>query len=149
MSISQEKEIDYHKEGYTIRRSIILKAPLARVWQALATPEGLASWLMPNDFRPVVGARFSFHVAPEGNWDGVVRCHVAEIQELRRIAFTWSEMPNLPSTLVTFELHEIGEQTEVRLIHSGREHLPQDYISSLDKGWGCNMLRCLVNMMEL
>jgi uncharacterized protein YndB with AHSA1/START domain len=149
MSISQEKEIDYQKEEHAIRRAIILKAPLARVWQALATPEGLASWLMPNDFRPLVGASFTFNTPADENWDGVVRCQVTEIQELRRIAFTWSETPNLPPTLVTFELHDVGDQTEVCLIHSRRELLPQDYTSSLDKGWGCNMLRRLARIIEM
>lgn len=149
MSISEEKDINYQKEEDAIRRSMILKAPLARVWQALATPEGLSSWLMPNDFRPVVGAQFTFNAAPDGNWNGIVQCQVTDIQELRRIAFTWSEMPNFPPTLVTFELHEIGDQTEVRLIHSRRELLPQDYTSSLDKGWGCNMLRRLARIIEM
>ena len=35
-----------------------------RVWRALTDPKALAAWLMPNDFAPVVGHRFTFR-APQ------------------------------------------------------------------------------------
>jgi len=148
MSTSQSERITYQAEAQVIRRSILLNAPVSRVWHALGTSEGLASWLMLNDFRPVVGTRFTFRAEPQGDWNGVVECQVTHVDEPHRLAFTWSEAPNLPPTLVTFELHERDGQTEVCLVHSGREFLPDEYTSVLDQGWGCNMLRRLAALIE-
>lgn len=36
-----------------------------RVWRALTDPKALAAWLMPNDFAPVVGHRFTFRAPPQ------------------------------------------------------------------------------------
>ena len=148
MSLSSDKSIGYRKEGCTIRRSILLNAPISRVWQALSTSEGLATWLLPNNFRPLVGATFSFIAEPQDDWNGVVMCQVIEIDEPHNLTFTWSENPDLPPTLVSFELRNLNGRTEVCLVHSQREHLPEDYVSKLDQGWGCNMLRRLAESFE-
>lgn len=50
--------------------------PRARVWRALVDPELLARWLMPNDFAPRVGHRFTFRTEPGPGFDGIVRCEV-------------------------------------------------------------------------
>ncbi len=41
-----------------------LARPPDQVWQALTDPDLLARWLMPNDFRPAVGHRFTFRTEP-------------------------------------------------------------------------------------
>ena len=69
MSAPQRDRIKYQAEAHVIRRSIVLHAPLLRVWNALATAEGLASWLMRNDFQPIVGTRFTFRAEPQGDWE--------------------------------------------------------------------------------
>ena len=148
MSASQNDRISYQADAQVIRRSIVLSAPLLRVWSALATSEGLASWLMDNDFRPIMGMHFTFRAKPQGDWNGVVECEVTRIDEPHCLAFTWTEAPHLAPTLVTFELHAYESQTEVRLVHSGREHLPETFSSVLDQGWGCNMLRRLAELIE-
>lgn len=33
--------------------------PVSAVWHALTDPAALSTWLMPNDFAPTVGQRFS------------------------------------------------------------------------------------------
>ena len=53
--------------------------PPELVWRALTTSELLAAWLMPNDFEPVVGHRFTFRTEPGPGFDGVVRCEVLEL----------------------------------------------------------------------
>lgn len=148
MSAFQNDRINYRAEAQVIRRSLVLNAPLLRVWNALATSEGLASWLMHNDFQPIAGTRFTFKAEPQDDWNGVVKCEVTRIDAPHCLAFTWSEAPHLAPTLVTFELHALGAQTEVSLVHSGREHLPETFSSVLDQGWGCNMLRRLAELIE-
>src|SRR5260221_250429 len=41
-----------------------------RVWKALTTAELIGKWLMPNDFEPWVGKRFTFKSRPIGEWFG-------------------------------------------------------------------------------
>ncbi|MBB5322950.1 uncharacterized protein YndB with AHSA1/START domain [Anoxybacillus tepidamans] len=33
-----------------IRQTVVFRALIQKVWQAVATSEGLAAWFMPNDF---------------------------------------------------------------------------------------------------
>ena len=54
-------------DSRTIRVDEFLAHPPARVWKALTGPVLLAKWLMPNDFRPVAGHRFTFLTDPRPN----------------------------------------------------------------------------------
>ena len=47
-----------------IRTDSFFPHPPEKVWRALIDPELLASWLMPNDFEPRVGHRFTFRTDP-------------------------------------------------------------------------------------
>lgn len=147
MALSSKQSINYHKEGHTIRRSILLNAPIIRVWEALATSEGLAAWLLPNNFQPLVGASFVFKAESQNHWDDVVECQVMAIDAPHKLTFTWSEDAQLLPTLLTFELYDLNGQTEVCLVHSQREHFPEDHVSKLDQGWGCDMLRRLAELL--
>jgi uncharacterized protein YndB with AHSA1/START domain len=69
--------------------TIIYPHPIDQVWAALTSADALASWLMPNDFQPVVGHRFTFRTKPAPGFDGIVRCQVLELDPPRRIA--WSQ----------------------------------------------------------
>jgi uncharacterized protein YndB with AHSA1/START domain len=148
MSVSPGRDINYREEAHTVQRSILVNAPVSRVWKALATAEGLASWFMPNDFQPVVGTRFTFTSEPEQDWDGVVECMVTELEEPWKLAFTWREAPEVASTLVTFELHELDGKTEVCLLHSGREDLLPETPTLLDKGLAYKALLRLAGVIE-
>src|SRR6266498_2808466 len=44
----------------------VLPHPPEKVWKALTTAELIGRWLMPNDFEPVAGKRFTFTTQPEG-----------------------------------------------------------------------------------
>src|SRR5262249_37620569 len=59
-----------------IRLDEFLAHPPARVWRALTDPDLLARWLMPNDFRPAAGHRFTFRTDPRPGFDGIVHCEV-------------------------------------------------------------------------
>jgi hypothetical protein len=59
-----------------IKRTAVIDAPVKTVWKAVATSEGLSSWLMPNNFKPVMGYSFTLRAAPFGDWDGTVHCEV-------------------------------------------------------------------------
>ena len=91
--------------------------PPALVWRALTTPELLERWLMPNDFAPVVGHRFTFRTEPGPGFDGIVHCEVLDLVEEQRLELSWKGGPL--DTKVVFELREVGGGTELSVVHSG------------------------------
>ena len=121
-----------------IRKEIVIEAGIEEVWQALSTSEGLAEWLMPNDFKPEVGAKFRFEADEDCTSLGFVECTVTEIDPPRRIAFTWNAWDELPDTLVAFDLRDLGGKTALTLTHSGFEALPAHLggeRDGYDSGW--------------
>jgi uncharacterized protein YndB with AHSA1/START domain len=89
-----------------------------RVWEALTSSEALAAWLMPNDFKPVVGHRFTFRTKPRPGFDGIVRCEVLELDPPRRMVWAWAG-GNIDTT-VTFTLEETADAgTRLRMHQVG------------------------------
>ena len=94
-----------------IRKVIVLKAPIDKVWKAVSTSEGIAAWWMPSTFEPVVGHEFVLHSGQFGDSP----CKVTELEPPHRLSFNWGKDWQL-----TFELKELEEgKTEFTLIHSG------------------------------
>lgn len=117
--------------------------PIERVWRAITNSDAIAAWLMPNDFEPRTGHRFTFRQAPGRGWSGVVECEVVALEPPHRLAYTWRG-GNLPVTLVTFSLTPENGGTRLRLEHSGfaaggRAGLTiRDILAS---GWNSKVLR--------
>lgn len=108
-----------------------------KVWRALTEPNLLAAWLMPNDFRAVVGHAFTFRAPPMQDWDGVVNCEVLEVDAPKRLRYSWRGGPSnarLDST-VTWTLTAVEAGTQLRLEHGG--FLPHNAhaFAAMDKGW--------------
>jgi uncharacterized protein YndB with AHSA1/START domain len=91
--------------------------PRDMVWAALTDSRQLGAWLMPNDFAPKVGHRFTFTSKPAPGFDGVVRCEVLELRPPERVAFTWVGGPL--DTVVSFDLAEVAGGTRITLRHAG------------------------------
>ncbi|WP_308634206.1 SRPBCC family protein [Paenibacillus silvisoli] len=94
-----------------INQTLVFKAPIQKVWTAVSTAEGLAAWFMPNNLEAVVGHAFTIDAGPFG----IQPCVVKEVDEPKRIAFSWGK-----DWTITIILNELAEkQTECTLIHSG------------------------------
>ncbi|CAI8752679.1 MULTISPECIES: SRPBCC family protein [Bacillus] len=93
-----------------IKQTVIFEAPIQKVWNAVSTSEGIASWFMPNDFEPKVG--HEFHVQSPF---GPSPCKVLEIDEPHRLSFSW----DTDGWVVSFILKDLGDKTEFTLIHGG------------------------------
>ena len=89
-----------------IDASVVYPHPVDRVWAALTSSEALAAWLMPNDFEPAVGHRFTFRTSRPPAFDGVVRCEVLELDPPTRMVWSWAG-GNIDTT-VTFTLKPAG-----------------------------------------
>jgi uncharacterized protein YndB with AHSA1/START domain len=97
--------------------------PAGRVWEALTSRDALAAWFMPNDFKPVVGHRFTFQARPfrAMGFDGTVRCEVLELDPPRRMVWSWAG-GNIDTT-VTFTLEPVAEGTRLRMHQVGFDGL--------------------------
>ncbi len=93
-----------------IKKTVILEAPIQKVWDTVSTAEGIATWFMPNDFQPKVG--HEFHVQSPF---GPSPCKVMELDAPHRLSFSW----DTDGWFISFILKEVDGKTEFTLIHGG------------------------------
>ena len=93
-----------------IKKTVILEAPIQKVWDTVSTAEGIATWFMPNDFQPKVG--HEFHVQSPF---GPSPCKVTELDAPHRLSFSW----DTDGWFISFILKELEGKTEFTLIHGG------------------------------
>lgn len=93
-----------------IKQTVMMEAPIEKVWDKVSTSEGIAAWFMPNDFELKEG--HEFHVQSPF---GPSPCKVLEIEKPHRLSFSW----DTDGWIITFILKELGDKTEFTLIHSG------------------------------
>ncbi|HEY8490105.1 MAG TPA: SRPBCC domain-containing protein [Dehalococcoidia bacterium] len=103
----------------SIKHDAYYPHPPERVWRAIADGAALAQWLMPNDFQPQVGHRFTFRREPMPaiNFDGIIHCEVVACDPPHRLTYTWTG--GGLNTVVSFRLEPEGEGTRLYLEHSG------------------------------
>ena len=103
----------------SIRRELLFLQPRDTVWQALTDRAALAEWMMPNDFEPRVGHRFTFQSQPNpaAGFDGTVRCEVLECSPPERLSDSWAG--GALDSQVTYRLESEGDGTRVYFEHAG------------------------------
>lgn len=122
----------------SITRSVDIHAPRAKVWTALTTADGLASWFpqaATMDLRIGGGGVMTF----EGHGDYAFE--IAELDEPDVVAFVWASaaLPdiNAGGTLARFTLSDIPGGTRVTVVESGFEKLldPDAAARGNEEGW--------------
>jgi uncharacterized protein YndB with AHSA1/START domain len=115
-----------------------------KVWKVLTSADLIGRWLMPNDFEPVVGKRFTFKTRPIGDWDGVVHCQVLEVAPPRRLVYSWkggtdsnAKHGSSLDSVVTWTLTREGSGTRLRMVHAGFRLPDNDFAyDAMSSGWG-------------
>lgn len=110
IEIGEELDMMNREQFAEVRKNIIIQAPIEKVWEYVATAEGIAAWFMPNDMEPIEEKEFVLQAGPWGN----SVCKVTEVKPPNRLSFEWGK-----DWLITFELREKGNQTDLTLIHAG------------------------------
>jgi uncharacterized protein YndB with AHSA1/START domain len=105
-----------------------LPHPPEKVWRALTEPALIADWLMPAEFRPVVGHRFAF----AADW-GRVACTVLEAEPPRRLAYSWAA--EALDTVVTWTLEPTATGTRLRMEQAGFRAEHPRYFQGARAGW--------------
>ena len=112
-----------------------------KVFQAWTDPEKLNRWFAPSDDYEVSA---ECDPRPGGNYrvqmthkDGNIHTVVGEYREVNppeKLVFTWSwEDGGVQGSLVTVDLQDLGESTEVTLTHSG--FLSAEWRDKHNEGW--------------
>jgi len=133
----------------------VFDIPIAKVWQALTTPEGFKKWWGPNGYTCPVsniearigGKYFNCMRAPDGkdNWSiGTVQELVPEKKLVITDSFADERGNIIPASkyglpgnwpkesLITFELREADGATKLKLTHVG---IPDEAHDDCKKGW--------------
>ncbi|MEK3853729.1 SRPBCC family protein [Cytobacillus sp. FSL H8-0458] len=93
-----------------IKQTVILNAPIEKVWKKVSTSEGIEAWFMPNDFKAELG--YEFHIQSPF---GPSPCKVTELDQPNRLSFEWDK----DGWFVSFILKDLDGKTEFTLIHGG------------------------------
>ncbi len=105
-----------------IKREILIEAPPSRVWEHITDPQKIAAWLMPNDFKAAVGAKFFLDCEHQGR----ISCVVKEAVPNQKLVYSFQSKLIKVETLVTITLAREGSATRLTLVHSGWDALPPD-----------------------
>jgi uncharacterized protein YndB with AHSA1/START domain len=128
-------------ETHAIHQEYDLPYPPAKVWRALTDPELLGQWLMSTDMDAAVGNSFTFRMEPSQWWDGIVHCEVLELEQEKRLSYTWRSGPESSplDTVVTWTLTPTGQGTRLSLEHTGFVPKNKFAFQGAEQGWQRNV----------
>ena len=123
-------------EAVVIERTF--NAPIAKVWRAITDVDQMRKWYFDlKEFKPEVGFEFEFSVEHEGMTYHHL-CRVTEVVPEKKIAYTWRYKGEPGDSLVTLELFAEGDNTRVKLTHTGIETFPKTPAyarKNFESGW--------------
>jgi uncharacterized protein YndB with AHSA1/START domain len=130
-----------------IQKTIVLRAPIDRVWQAITDHREFGAWFRVDLDNPfVVGGVTSGKMTYPGHEGAPWSSTTTRMEAPNHFAFTWphagggeADLAEAPTTLVEFYLEPAGEGTRLIITESGFDALPPDRRASVmrgnDKGW--------------
>jgi uncharacterized protein YndB with AHSA1/START domain len=131
-----------------IEKTIVLRAPQARVWRALTTAEEFGAWFgvkLEGAFTP--GARVAGKISTPGYEHLTMEIMVERVEPERLFSYRWHpyaidpgvDYSKEPTTLVEFQLSEVSNGTRLTLVESGFDSLPPERRAEAfrmdDRGW--------------
>jgi uncharacterized protein YndB with AHSA1/START domain len=138
-----------------IEKQIVLRAPRARVWRALADKTEFGVWFgvrfPAGAFAP--GENVSGSITNPGYDHLVMTIEVVEVSPEKRFSYRWHpyaidpkvDYSSEPSTLVTFTLEDVPGGTRLTIVESGFDRIPLerrgDAFRMNDQGWTAQAAR--------
>jgi len=132
-----------------IKHQWIYEQSPIEVWEYLTQPELIALWLMPNNFKAVVGHEFKFRTNPITSLglSGVFYCKVLEIVPLEKLTYSWKGGPSdeitTLDTIVEWSLQQHKNGTRLFLKHSGFKEENFSILTAMTNGWDKNIHKML------
>jgi uncharacterized protein YndB with AHSA1/START domain len=135
-----------------IEKSIVLRAPKSRVWQALTNAEEFGSWFrvrLEGGF--AVGKRITGKVTYPGYEHLTFEVTVERMDVEQIFSFRWHpyavdpkvDYSGEPTTLIEFRLKEVAEGTMLTVVESGFDQIPAERRGEAyrmnSQGWAIQM----------
>ena len=131
-----------------IEKTIDLRAPVERVWRALADPAEFGQWFRVKIETPfAVGQQVRGHILHPGYEHLVWRATIVTMEAPRLFAFTWHPYGIDPDvdysaetpTLVEFRLEQREDGTRLTIVESGFDKVPahrrDEAFRMNERGW--------------
>ncbi len=135
-------------QGERIVKTVVLRAPIQRVWRAITDHREFGRWFRAKVDQPFeVGRTQTGHITEPGLEYYRWRSTVVAMEAPRLFAFRWpnpadpraESYDGEPETLVTFELEEVPEGTRLTITESGFEAIDEgrraDAVRENTQGW--------------
>ena len=135
-----------------IEKKVLLSAPRARVWRAIADAREFGKWFgveLAGAFTP--GARVKGKITHKGYEHLTFEMTVERMEPERLFSYRWHpyavdpevDYSSEPTTLVVFELEESGKGTILTVVESGFDRIPlarrAEAYRMNDQGWAGQM----------
>ena len=138
-----------NKEPFIIERTY--NAPNEKVWKAISDADTMKQWYFNvPEFKPEVGLEFGFTVHSKGR-EYVHLCKVTEVVPGKKLSYSWRYKGEEGNSIVSFELFDEGENTRLKLTHTGLETFPPvaDFArTNFEGGWNQIIGTDLKNFLE-
>ena len=125
-----------NKEPFVIERTY--NAPNEKVWKAISDADTMKQWYFDvPEFKPEVGLEFGFTVQSKGR-EYVHLCKITEVVPGKKLSYSWRYKGEEGNSIVSFELFDEGENTRLKLTHTGLETFPPvaDFArANFEEGW--------------
>jgi len=142
-----------------IEKTVLLRAPLERVWRAISDPGEFGAWFgVAFDGPFVAGARVTGRIVPtkvdaeiakaqEPYVGAKFECSIDRVEPMRLFSFRWNpygveqgvDYSKEATTLVTFALEEAPGGTKLTITESGFDQIPLERrakaFSANAEGW--------------
>jgi uncharacterized protein YndB with AHSA1/START domain len=139
------------KQTYTTER--IFKTTIKAVWRALTEKDLMKQWYFDlPDFKAEVGFTFEFTGGKEGGVQYLHHCEIIEVVPGQKLTHTWCYSGYAGISYLTFELFDAGENTKLKVTHSGIENFAADVkdfaFENFETGWDHIINISLKNFLE-
>ena len=114
-----------------IEKTVIVKAPRSRVWQAISDPAQFGQWFkvkLDGEFK--AGATITGTITYPGYEGLKLEMVVERIEPERHFSYRWhpgdprADYTEEPMTLVEFTLEDAGAHTRLTIVESGFDKIP-------------------------
>ncbi|WP_211229287.1 SRPBCC family protein [Nakamurella lactea] len=154
MTSNQQSVVD--EDTFTVRRTILIEAPVEKVWTAVTAPEHISKWFGQAVFSGTAAGSTGTLTWP-GNQPIPVR--IEAVDEPRSVSYRWgnddaagrppADVDGGPSTVFTFTLETVPGGTRLTVVETGFE-TTSDPLANLEShrtGWDAE-LDTLVALVE-
>jgi uncharacterized protein YndB with AHSA1/START domain len=132
-----------------IKNEWIYEQSPTEIWKYLTQAELIALWLMPNNFKEILGHQFQFNTKPipSLDLDGIFQCKVLEIVPFEKLSYSWKGGSGngifTLDTVVEWRLEPYEKGTKLYLKHSGFKETNFSIFTGMTDGWQKNIQKML------